>query len=120
MLARDQVATQADADAEAVFRTLADLVRSVARRCSDRLAMCGVGCGGPMAGDLVSPLNIPAWRGFPLRQRLASDLGLATFVDNDAKALALAEGWLGAAAGDEPLSLLTSSNLRTRPNPGRW
>jgi glucokinase len=50
-------------------------------------------------GDGVSPLNIPAWNGFPLRSRLAAHTGLATFVDNDAKALALAEGWVGAAAG---------------------
>ena len=35
----------------------------------DRLVVCGVGCGGPMSpgGEQVSPLNIPAWRGFPLR-----------------------------------------------------
>ena len=50
-------------------------------------------------GELVSPLNIPAWRDFPLRARLAELTGLPTFVDNDAKALALAEGWKGAAAG---------------------
>ena len=46
-------------------------------------------------GDEVSPLNIPAWRAFPLRRRLAELTGLPTFVDNDAKALALAEGWTG-------------------------
>ena len=50
-------------------------------------------------GDEVSPLNIPAWRAFPLRARLAGLTGLPTFVDNDAKALALGEGWVGAAAG---------------------
>ena len=35
--------------------------------------VCGVGCGGPMTrgGETVSPLNIPAWRDFPLRGRLA-------------------------------------------------
>ena len=62
----------------------------------------GSGCGGPMeaGGDTVSPLNIPAWRDFPLRARLAERTGLPTFVDNDAKALALGEGWLGAAAGE--------------------
>jgi glucokinase len=60
-----------------------------------------VGCGGPMepGGRTVSPLNIPAWKRFPLRERLASACGLPTFVDNDAKALALGEGWRGAAAG---------------------
>jgi glucokinase len=50
-------------------------------------------------GEDVSPLNIAAWRAFPLRSRLASSLGLGVFVDNDAKALALGEGWVGAAAG---------------------
>ena len=67
----------------------------------DRLVVCGAGCGGPMSagGDEVSPLNIEAWRGFPLRARRAELTGLATFVDNDAKALALGEGWIGAAAG---------------------
>src|SRR3954454_1892777 len=36
----------------------------------DRLVACGVGCGGPMlpGGAEVSPLNIPGWRGFPLRR----------------------------------------------------
>jgi glucokinase len=50
-------------------------------------------------GEEVSPLNIPAWRSFPLRSRLRELTGLPVFVDNDAKALALGEGWVGAAAG---------------------
>jgi glucokinase len=67
----------------------------------DRAEVCGVGCGGPMrdGNRLVSPVNIPAWRDFPLRAALAELTGLPTFVDNDAKALALGEGWTGAAAG---------------------
>jgi glucokinase len=70
---------------------------------SDReVVACGVGCGGPMraGGEAVSPLNIPAWRDFPLRARLHASTGVPTFVDNDAKALALGEGWKGAAAGE--------------------
>jgi glucokinase len=51
-------------------------------------------------GEAVSPLNIPQWRGFALRSRVAEHTGLSTMVDNDAKALAIAEGWLGAAAGE--------------------
>jgi glucokinase len=89
--------------AELLFGDLARLVEGVvaAARPGDRLVVCGAGCGGPMSagGDEVSPLNIEAWRGFPLRARLAEVTGLAAFVDNDAKALALGEGWVGAAAG---------------------
>ncbi|HUQ38678.1 MAG TPA: ROK family protein [Acidimicrobiales bacterium] len=86
-------------DAEALFASLLDLVTDLP---SDDVEVCGVGCGGPMTagGELVSPLNIPAWRDFPLRARLAVATGLPTFVDNDAKALALGEGWVGAAAGE--------------------
>ena len=80
----------------------------------DRLLVCGAGCGGPMTpgGDEVSPLNIPAWRSFPLRARLAGLTGLPTFVDNDAKALALGEGWVGAAAGlTDYLAMVVSTGV---------
>ena len=78
------------------------------------VAACGVGCGGPMTPDAqtVSPLNIPGWRDFPLRARLAELTGLPTFVDNDAKALALAEGWCGAAIGcAEYLAMVVSTGV---------
>ena len=91
------------AAAELLWGDLAALVGRVAAAAGvgDRIVVCGAGCGGPMSpgGDEVSPLNIEAWRSFPLRARLAELTGLPTFVDNDAKALALGEGWVGAAAG---------------------
>ena len=63
-------------------------------------------------GDEVSPLNIAAWRSFPLRARLAELTGLPTFVDNDAKALALGEGWVGAAAGcDDYIAMVVSTGV---------
>jgi glucokinase len=66
-----------------------------------KLSVVGVGTGGPMTagGEQVSPLNIEGWRDFPLRSRLTELTRLPVFIDNDAKALALGEGWLGAAAG---------------------
>jgi len=86
-------------DGESVFAALLEAVGEV--RGGDEVA-CGVGSGGPMTagGETVSPLNIPGWRAFPLRPRLAAELGLPVHVDNDAKALALGEGWIGAAAGE--------------------
>jgi glucokinase len=95
-------------DADGLFSVLLDLIDAlgyVPERSgggNGEVVVCGVGCGGPMTagGEEVSPLNIPVWRGFPLRSRLAEATGLPTFVDNDAKALALGEGWRGAAAGE--------------------
>lgn len=95
--------TGVEGRSEALWRQLADLVHRISAGAGgrDRIAVCGVGCGGPMSpgGEAVSPLNIGAWRAFPLRARLQDFTGLPTFVDNDAKALALGEGWIGAAAG---------------------
>lgn len=102
-------------DAEAVFSSLSDLLDEVLDWLSSRaehggppgssgfeVVVGGVGCGGPMSrsGRTVSPLNIPAWRDFPLRARLEELTALDVHVDNDAKALALGEGWTGAARGE--------------------
>ncbi len=101
---------------ELLWGDLAGLVSGVVARAGpgDRLVVCGAGCGGPMRarGEEVSPLNIEAWRGFPLRARLAETTGLTTFVDNDAKALALGEGWTGAAAGSSDfLAMVVSTGV---------
>jgi glucokinase len=99
------------ADAEELWARLADLVTTVRR--GDEV-VCGVGCGGPMApgGAAVSPLNIHVWRDFPLRGRLADLLGVPVAVDNDAKALALGEGWRGAAQGERDfLAMVVSTGV---------
>jgi glucokinase len=113
--ARTQAPT-VGADAETLFETLAGLARSVLR--DGPVVGVGVGCGGPMepGGRAVSPLNIPQWRSFPLAARLAAlahvGEGAPVFVDNDAKALALGEGWLGAARGERNyLAMVVSTGV---------
>jgi glucokinase len=103
-------------DGEALWRDLEELVRGVVGTVpgADRLVVCGAGSGGPMSpgGEEVSPLNIEAWRSFPLRSRLAALTGLPTYVDNDAKALALGEGWVGAAAdASDYIGLVVSTGI---------
>jgi glucokinase len=93
------VPTPISDDPLVVWQALAGLVTGVLTDAPVRPVVVGVGCGGPMDHDTVSPLNIPAWRRFDLGRRLSELTGLATYVDNDAKALALAEGWQGGAVG---------------------
>jgi glucokinase len=98
VLVRDRRATPATE----VWAALLALVRDVQIRGAGlHLLACGVGSGGPMslAGDHVSPLNIPSWREFPLRASLSELTRLPTYVDNDAKAIVLGETWCGAAVG---------------------
>ncbi|HXX91947.1 MAG TPA: ROK family protein [Acidimicrobiales bacterium] len=103
LAAARSVPTPDTADPEVLFGVLSGLVGEVMAEipAGGAVSACGVGCGGPMTprGEAVSPLNIPAWRDFPLRARLQEATGLPTAVDNDAKALALGEGWRGAARG---------------------
>ncbi len=102
LIERTQAATaDADPGPEGLFDLVVGLAGDVLGRRDVLPVGCGVGCGGPSRehNTIVSPLNIAAWRDFPLRDRLAEALGMAVFVDNDAKALALGEGWVGAAVG---------------------
>jgi glucokinase len=94
--ARAQIPTPRTTDAETLFTALTEMVDELRPA---RAVAVGVGCGGPMTSGnrLVSPLNIPAWRGFPLRDRLRARYRKPVFVDNDAVALARGEGWIGAA-----------------------
>ena len=87
------------AGAEDLFAACAALLAGVAA--TPAYTALGVGCSGPMRwpeGE-VSPLNIPGWRGFPLRRRLEDAFGVPVRVHNDAIAGAAAEHWRGAGAG---------------------
>jgi len=101
-------------DAEVLFGELRALVDDVVARAPLPPTLCGVGCGGPMEPDgvTVSPLNIPAWRDFPLRARLAEATALDVAIDNDAKALALGEWWCGAGVGHSSfLAMVVSTGV---------
>ena len=58
----------------------------------------------------VSPLNMPAWRGFPLRKRLAEEFASdRVLIHNDAVGLTVGEHWKGAGAGTANLLGITVS-----------
>ena len=94
---------------------LIGLVSSQLARARDhhrrRVLAIGIGCAGPIERDCVtvSPVNIASWNRFPLRGHLEELTGLRVFGDLDAKALALAEGWLGAAVGVRNFCAMTVS-----------
>jgi glucokinase len=102
---REQVAVDHALNDSELFESLMGIVGDMTTRAVEHHEMTpialGVGCAGPIEGNIeaVSPLNIAAWRSFPLRSRLAAATALPVFGDLDAKSLALAEGWLGAAQG---------------------
>jgi glucokinase len=106
---------EADVGPESNYTALAgvvtDLVAQVPARHHARVVGVGVSSGGRVTRglDLVTPISVSSWRDFPLRSRLEELTGLAVHGDLDAKALALAEGWLGAAQGHPNFLAITVS-----------
>ncbi|RNE62442.1 ROK family protein [Cryobacterium tepidiphilum] len=72
----------------------------------------GVGTAGPIdiAGGTVSPLNLPAWRKFPLQSHIESLVPDAPVrLRMDGLCIALAEHWVGAGQGVDDLMGMTVS-----------
>jgi glucokinase len=118
LLDRDDVDIDFGMNAETLFASLNTIAQAQLERArthhNARPAAVGVGCAGPVRPDVVavSPIHIPAWRSFPLRSKLASATTLNVYGDLGAKALALAEGWLGAAQGHQDfLAMVVSSTV---------
>jgi len=63
---------------------------------------CGVSISGPVnvRKGTAAPLNISTWKDFPLAHSMAELTGIRTVIDNEAKALARGEAWVGAAVGE--------------------
>lgn len=104
-----------DIGPESHYTALASLVSDMIERAAQRhgapIAAVGVSSGGRVTRGLraVTPLSVSSWRDFPLLSRLEELTGLACFGDLDARALALAEGWLGAAQGHPDFCAITVS-----------
>lgn len=114
LIDRSRVDVERDVGPQSHFAALAGIVGEQLERAEQhslRVRAIGIGSAGPIERDCetVSPLNIPSWRKFPLRTHLRELTGLAVYGDLDAKALALSEGWLGAARGVASFCAITVS-----------
>ncbi len=115
LIDRSRARIEADAGPESNYTALALTVTEMLERAGSRHSVVvrslGLTSGGHVSRGLdeVSPLSVPAWRDFPLRSRLEELSGHAVHGDLDAKALALAEGWLGAAQGQPNFCAITVS-----------
>lgn len=114
LLGRSRVEIDREWSAVPLFEALTTVVEEQLDAAPDhevRVRAVGVGCAGPIERncETVSPVNIGGWRKFPLRSELARFTELPVFGDLDAKALALSEGWLGAAKGVDNFCALTVS-----------
>jgi glucokinase len=115
LIDRARAEIQVDVGPESQYTSLALIVTEMLERAATRHSVSIRGLGLTSGGhasrglELVSPLSVPTWRDFPLRARLEELSGYAVHGELDAKALALAEGWLGAAQGQPNFCAITVS-----------
>ncbi|CAN5173075.1 ROK family protein [soil metagenome] len=75
----------------------------------------GIGSAGPIeiGQGLVSPLNLPTWRGYPLRDLVVGLVpAVPVVLRMDGQCIALAEHWIGAAKGvDNFMGMIVSTGI---------
>jgi len=85
-------------------------VLETARQNGSAPAAVGIGVPGPVKhrdGVCVYAPNLDGWKDLPVAAPLSAQIGLPTFVINDAKAATLAEARFGAGRGASSILMLT-------------
>jgi glucokinase len=69
------------------------------------VAGVGIACAGPVdaVAGTVAPINIPAWRDYPLVARVRELVGAPVVLAGDGLCMALGEQWVGAGQGSSAM-----------------
>ncbi|WP_375426546.1 ROK family protein [uncultured Friedmanniella sp.] len=114
--------TASSTDAETVFAPAADAIRKALGALTEpgEPLRVGIGSAGPIdgPGGTVSPVNIGAWRSFPVVARVREVVAAATGAEprvglaGDGHCFALGEHWLGAGRDvDSMVGLVLSTGV---------
>lgn len=94
--------TPAGGSAEQVWAAVAAMIAGALREAGGAVRAVGIACSGPidLRSGSVSPINIAAWDGFPLTDRVAAAVpGVPVRLGGDGVCMALGEHWHGAGRG---------------------
>jgi glucokinase len=94
--------TPSGVGAEQVWAAISAMIADALSVAGGSVAGVGIASAGPvdLATGTVSPVNIPAWRGFPIRDRASTEVpGVPVGLGGDGVCMALGEHWRGAGRG---------------------
>jgi glucokinase len=114
MLSRRQVPTPAREAAQVLADAVVRVVTDAIEDAGGPPDAVGIGSAGPIdpAAGTVSPINIPAWRGFPLVEVLERALpGRPVRLAGDGHCMALGEYWRGHSASRALLGMVVSTGV---------
>ncbi len=95
---------------EAMLNALCTDAGALISKAPQKIQALGISCGGPLdvsRGLILSPPNLPGWDEIPIVEHMSRQLGIPTYLCNDANAGALAEWKLGAGQGCSNMAFLT-------------
>jgi glucokinase len=101
--------------AEQVWSLVQQMIADAIQAAGGAIRAVGIGSAGPvdLTTGTVSPINIPCWRGFPLRDRVTAVVpSVPVLLAGDGVCMALGEHWRGAGRGaDFLLGMVVSTGV---------
>ncbi|MFM8597806.1 MAG: ROK family protein [Mycobacterium sp.] len=102
LLHREQRPTPRSTDPEVVWAAAESAIAAAVAAAAGTLRGAGISSAGPihLAEGAISPINIPAWRHFPVCERVGRAVpGVPVRLAGDGLCMALGEHWCGAGQG---------------------
>ncbi|WP_167106139.1 ROK family protein [Mycobacterium sp. DL592] len=107
--------TPGSADPDVVWAAAARTVTEALAAAEGPIDGVGISSAGPihLPDGTISPVNIPVWRGFPIRRKVAEAVpGVPVRLGGDGLCMALGEHWRGAGQGAQfMLGMVVSTGI---------
>ena len=110
VLIRYRIPTLKEQGKDKVIARLLRAIEFIIRKAGRPVKGIGIGCPGPLDGKrgiVLSPPNLPDWKGVPLKKIVEKKFRLPVILENDANLIGLGENWRGAGKNASSMVLLT-------------
>lgn len=110
VLTRYRIPTLKEQGKNKVITRLLRAIEFIIKKSACPVKGIGIGCPGPLdnrKGIVLSPPNLPDWKGVHLKKIVERRFRLPVAVENDANLIGLGENWRGAGKNASSMVLLT-------------